>query len=62
MALESETRLAAEVLKDGRLKSFLERIPFIFDSVSEQEEADQFIRVWICFSTRMQLLVLICPR
>ena len=48
-ALENETRAAAEVLKDGRLKSFLERIPYIVDSISEQEEADQLLRVWTLF-------------
>ena len=46
MALQDETRLAAEILKDGRLKSFLERVPAIFEFVSEPQEAGQFLRLF----------------
>ena len=45
-ALENETRLAAEILRDGRLKVFLERLPTMFESANAEGEASYLVRVW----------------
>ena len=43
-ALETETRLAGEVLCDGRLKQLIDRLPTLFDAVEGEGEARSLVR------------------